>query len=196
VALPSPTVAGGMSLVEALGERRSVREFADAPLTLAEVSQLLWAAQGQTSDSGGRTAPSAGGLYPLEVTLVAGEVDGLAPGTYRYLPATGELLPQRDGDLRAELSAAALGQEPIAVAPASIVISGVYGRTTPKYGDRGIRFVDMEAGHAAQNVALMATAMGLGMVTIGALTEDDGRDVLGLPDDETPLYVLPLGRPG
>ena len=183
-----------MSVEEALSRRRSVREYSGGALQVGEVSQLLWAAQGVTSASGGRTAPSAGGLHPLEVLLVVGEVGGLAPGVYRYLPAEHALARSVDGDVRVQLADAALGQDPVRTAVASIVIAGVYSRTTGKYGDRGVRFVDMEAGHAAQNVCLQAAASGLGTVTIGALTEDRARAVLGLSAHETPLYVLPVGR--
>ena len=193
-ALPAPRTVGSMSVEEALSRRRSVREYSRGPLRLAEASQLLWAAQGVTSAAGGRTAPSAGALYPLEVLLVVGEVEGLAPGVYRYQPARHAVTLAVEGDVRSQLADAALGQDPVRVAPASLVIAGVYSRTTGKYGDRGVRFVDMEAGHAAQNVCLQAVASGVGTVTIGALTEDRARDVLGLSVDETPLYVLPVGR--
>lgn len=195
MALPAPMTDGPMSVAEALSLRRSVREYAPGPLSLAEVSQLLWAAQGVNRPSGGRTTPSAGALYPLEVLLVAGDVDGLPPGVHRYDPERHALAPTLEGDLRGQLAGAALDQEPVRTAPVSLVIVGVYARTTEKYGDRGIRFVDMEAGHAAQNVALQAVAAGLGTVTIGALTEDTMQQVLGLAADEIPLYVLPVGRP-
>jgi SagB-type dehydrogenase family enzyme len=196
VELPSPALAGTMSVEEALQLRRSVRTFASTPLTLAEVSQLLWSAQGRTSDSGGRTVPSAGALYPLEVLLVAGNVEGLAAGVYRYDPDSHGLAQVSAGDRREELADASLGQEPIRTSPASLVITGVYARTTGKYGDRGVQFVHMEAGHAAQNVYLQATASGLGTVSIGAITAAEGQATLDLPEDEIPLYVLPAGRVG
>ncbi len=195
VALPAPRTDGTMSVEAALAQRRSVRDYDGEPLALADVSQLLWAAQGVTSASGGRTAPSAGALYPLEVFLVAGAVSGLAPGVYHYLPASHALAPGRPGDLRAELARAAVGQAAVASGSASIVITGVLARTSAKYGERAERYVHMEAGHAAQNVYLQATALELGTVSMGAMADDEVRITLGLAPEFRPLYVLPVGRP-
>lgn len=194
VALPQPQVDGDMAVERALSLRRSTRDFAGDPLELGDVGQLLWAAQGVTSASGGRTAPSAGGLHPLEVYLVAGAVAGLPPGMYRYRPGAGDLQLLGRGDLRADLAEAALGQAAITAAPASLVLAARPERTAAKYGDRADRFVALEAGHAAQNVYLQAAARGLGTVSIGSFGDDAVRSVLGLPDREVPMYVMPVGR--
>jgi SagB-type dehydrogenase family enzyme len=187
--LESPT-----SLEEALLKRRSVRSYRENPLTLAEAGQLLWAAQGITGAGGLRTAPSAGALYPLEILLVAGEVEGILPGVYRYHPPDHTLTRIREGDLRKDLSAAALGQAAVEMAPAVLAITAVYGRTTGKYGERGIRYVHMEAGHCAENVQLQAVSLDLGTVTIGAFDDRRVGEVLGLDPEETPLYLIPVGR--
>jgi len=192
--LPEPRLKSGVSLEEALFKRRSVREYANLPLSLEEVSQLLWSAQGITAAWGGRTAPSAGGLYPLEVYLVAGDVKNLAPALYRYKPVGHELLKVKDGDVRQELARAALGQPWVKEAAINIVIAAVYERTTRKYGDRGIRYVHMEAGHAAQNIYLQATTHDLGVVTVGAFNDEQVKEILGMPANEVPLYVIPVGR--
>lgn len=194
VDLPQPRLEGNTSLEEALQKRRSVREYAGAPLTLDEVSQLLWAAQGITSESGGRTAPSAGALYPLEVYLAAGDVEGLPTGVYRYDPAPHQLVKVKGGDVRTELCEVSLGQEAVRNGAIDIVIAAVYERTEVKYSDRAVRYVHMEAGHAGQNVYLQAAALELGAVTIGAFSDDAVAQVLGLRDDEAPLYVIPVGR--
>jgi SagB-type dehydrogenase family enzyme len=194
VDLPEPRLAGDVSLEEALQMRRSVREYAGAPLTLEEVSQLLWAAQGITSDWGGRTAPSAGALYPLEVYLVAGSVADLEPGVFRYDPASHQLLKVKEGDVRAALCDVSLGQEAVRNGAIDIVIAAVYERAEVKYGDRAERYVHMEAGHAAQNIYLQATSLELGAVTIGAFSDDAVARVLDLRDGEAPLYVIPVGR--
>jgi SagB-type dehydrogenase family enzyme len=194
VDLPQPRLEGDISLEETLRMRRSVREYAGAPLTLEEVSQLLWAAQGITSESGGRTAPSAGALYPLEVYLAAGDVEGLPAGVYRYDPAPHQLVKVKGGDVRTELCDVSLGQEAVRNGAIDIVIAAVYERTEVKYGDRAVRYVQMEAGHAGQNVCLQAAALELGAVTIGAFSDDAVAQVLGLRDDEAPLYVIPVGR--
>ncbi len=192
--LPEPRLKSEVSLEETLLHRSSVREYANVPLTIEDISQLLWAAQGITTEWGGRTAPSAGALYPLEVYLVVGNVENLAPGVYKYKPERHELVKVKDGDVRRELTKAALGQTWIKEGAIDIVIAAVYERTTKKYGDRGVRYVHMEAGHAAQNIYLQAVALNLSMVTVGAFYDDHVKDIMGMPEDEVPLYVIPVGR--
>ena len=194
VALPEVRLTGNVSLEETLLNRRSVRQYTGEALTLEEVSQLLWAAQGITSECGGRTAPSAGALYPLEVYLVAGNVESLAPGIYKYINDGHELAIVSDEDVREELADAAPDKTTVLAGAIDIVISAVYERTTSKYGDRGVRYVHMEAGHAAQNIYLQATALGLGTVTIGAFADELVKDVLSMPGEEAPLYIIPVGR--
>ncbi|MFH1141633.1 MAG: SagB/ThcOx family dehydrogenase [Chloroflexota bacterium] len=194
ISLPQPNFRGQVSLGEALLKRRSVREYADRPLTLEEVSQLLWAAQGLTADWGGRTAPSAGALYPLELYLVAGSISGLPPGVYRYMPQEHSLFKAADGDPRASLAQATLDQAWVKEAAADIVVAAVYERTTRKYGEKGIQYVHIEAGHAAQNLLLQATAMGLGAVPVVAFYDEQVVSILGLPENTRPLYILPVGR--
>ncbi len=194
--LPAPRLRGPLSVEEALLTRRSVRDFRAGPITLEETAQLLWAAQGFTAAAplDRRAAPSAGALYPLEVTLVAGEVKGLAPGVYRYRPGRHALQAVGDGDLRAELAAAALGQSWIAGAACVLVLAAVYRRTTRKYGPRGERYVHIEVGHVGQNVYLQARALGLGTTMVGAFRDGAVRRMLHLAADEAPLAILPIGR--
>jgi SagB-type dehydrogenase family enzyme len=194
IALPEPSYDSDTSVEKALLGRRSVRDYSGKPVTLPQLGQLLWAAQGITDPSGKRTAPSAGALYPLEVYAVAGNVEGLAPGIYRYRPGTHDLAKVLDGDRREALSGAALSQPSISQGALDIVITAVYERTTVKYGDRGVRYVHIEAGHAAENICLEAVALKLGTVTIGAFEDDKVKNVLKCPDDEAPLYILPVGN--
>jgi len=196
IKLPEPRYDSEISIEQSLLERRSIRSYTGQPLTLQEISQLLWAAQGLTDPRGFRTAPSAGGLYPLELYIVAGDVEGLAAGVYRYQPDGHQLVKAGDGDKRAELAEAALGQEWVEEGAVSIVFTAVYERTTGKYGDRGIRYVHMEAGHAAQNLCLQATALGLGAVTVGAFHDGEVSQLLNLPAEEEPLYIIPVGIRG
>ena len=193
--LPEPNLGADKTLRDALRERRSVRSFTDRPLSLHEAAQLVWAAQGISSDRGLRTAPSAGALYPLELHLVAGRVEGLSPGIYRYDPKRHALQAESDGDRRAAIAEAALNQEWIVQAPAIVVIAAVERRTTPKYGRRGVRYVHIEAGHAGQNLLLQAVALGLGGTTVGAFDDDELAATLQLPSGERPLLVLPVGQP-
>jgi len=167
-----------------------VREFSSTPLTLEETSQLLWAAQGLTHPAGYRTAPSAGALYPLEVYVV------LPEGVYHYDPDGHRLDLHLSGDACPALYAAALRQDPIMDAPAVFVIAAVYERTAVKYGkERSPRYVHLEAGHAAQNLLLQAVALDLGAVPIGAFYDDEVKKVLALPQDQQPLYLIPVGHP-
>ena len=192
--LPEPQYDSDVSIEQSLLNRRSIRSYSGQSLTLQELSQLLWAAQGITDPGGFRAAPSAGGLYPLELYLVAGDVTDLTAGVYRYQPDGHQLVKTLDGDKRAELAEAALGQEWVKEGAVSIVFTAVYERTTVKYGDRGVRYVHMEAGHAAQNLCLQATTMELGAVTVGAFHDEQVSQLLNLPTDERPLYVIPIGR--
>jgi len=199
IRLPSPTTLGTMSVEEAISRRRSKREYLDRPLEAAQLAQLLWASQGITEPRWGlRSAPSAGGTYPLEVYVVVGErgVKGLGAGIYRYKPQDHAIVLVASGDFRSELSAASLNQPWVAKAPIVIVVAAVYERTTRVYGSRGVRYVDMEAGHVGQNIYLIATGMGLGAVVVGAFHDEQVQQVLRLPKDQAPLYVVPVGYPG
>ncbi len=193
IRLPQPRLDGTTSVEAALAARRSLRSFADKPVTLEELSQLLWAAQGITHPRGFRTAPSAGGLYPLELFVVAGSVAALPAGTYRYEPDGHLLVRIAEGDQRPDLANAALGQSSIRKAPLVIAIVADYGKTTIKYGERGVRYVHLEAGHAAQNICLQAVALGLGSVMIGAFSDRDVVNLLRIAGQQ-PLYLIPLGR--
>jgi len=194
IALPEPRHDGPVSVERALLARRSVRKFSTSPLLPAELSQLLWSAQGISSPRGYRTAPSAGALYPLEVYALTGSVENLPAGIYRYIPATHALARTAAGDLREAVCRAALHQSSIAKAPVVLLFCSVHARLTGKYGERGMGYIYMEIGHAAQNVCLQAVALGLGTVVIGAFHDDDVKAIAGLARDEHPMYIVPIGR--
>jgi SagB-type dehydrogenase family enzyme len=194
ISLPAPTLTGDVSVETALQKRRSIRSYTQEPPTLEDIAQLLWAAQGVTSHNGFRTAPSAGALYPLEVYIVSGNISGLEEGIYRYLSHQHELTLVHSGDHRRQLAAAALGQACVREAPATIIFTGISSRITGKYGQRGIQYMMMEAGHAAQNVCLQAVTRQIGVVPVGAFKEDQVRKILQLDNTELPLYLIPLGK--
>lgn len=197
IELPAPRERGAMPVEEALRRRRSVRVFKKGPaLTRDEVSALLFAAQGITHARGLRTAPSAGALYPLEVFLAAGAVEGLPPGVFRYVPYTHTLVPTVQGDRRAELARAALNQTWLAQAQVLVVFCAVFARVTGRYGRRGSLYVPIEAGCASENLSLAAVALSLGSTVVGAFDDDRVRSALGAAADEDPLIVQPVGRPG
>lgn len=188
--LPPPRPAGTLSLEEALALRRSVRSFTAEALTLTEIGQLLWAAQGRTDDAGYRTAPSAGALYPLEVDIAT------ADGVARYLPDEHSVVPRAAEDARPALRKAALDQAAVGEAPLVVVVIGVVKRTAARYrAERAERYVALEAGHAAQNVLLEAVSLELGAVPIGAFDDAAVRRVLALAEGEAPLYLIPVGHP-
>lgn len=188
IPLPQPQPTRSLSLTDALARRHSVREFEPVAPTVPQISQLLWAAQGITRSWGGRTAPSAGALYPLDVYAVTRRT------LWHYLPE-GHRAEQWDAPvtLAAELRGAALGQAAVSAAPLLIVIAGTTRRSSGKYGARASRYVMLEAGHCAQNVLLEAMALGLGAVPIGAFSDEEVRRRLGLLDEVTPYYLMPVG---
>lgn len=188
--LPPPSRSAGASLAEALAERRSTRSFADQTLTMSQIGQLCWAAQGITSPQGYRTAPSAGALYPLELYVAT------QAGLFRYEPGSHALAVRSNQDRRQALYEAALKQDPVRQAPAVFVVTAVYVRTVTKYGaERSPRYVHLEAGHATQNLLLQAVALELGAVPIGAFHDQKVQEALGLPADREPLYLIPVGHP-
>ncbi len=193
IILPQPITKGKVSLEEAISKRRSQREFQRKDLSLEQIGQLLWAAQGITVNRGSfnfRAAPSAGALYPLE--LYALTKDGL----YHYISEGHKLENLSDKDLRGGLTDAVLGQRSVASGALDIVICAVYERVTSKYGQRGVRYVHIEAGHAAQNIHLQAVVLDLGSVPIGAFNDDAVKKCLSLPAACEPLYIISIGYSG
>lgn len=181
--------SGSLALNEAIERRRSVRSFADEQLAMAKIKKLAWSAQGVTSEQGYRACPSAGALYPLELYVAT------TSGLYHYQPQKNELKRMSGKDLRRELARACLGQMPIARAGAVFIFTAVFERTSRKYGKRAERYVYMEAGHCAQNVLLEAVALGLAAYPVGAFVDSRVSQVLGLPENHEPVYVIPVGHP-
>ena len=194
IKLPEPAYDGKISVEAALKARKSIRSYSAEPLLLDDVSQLLWAVQGISRKNRMRTAPSAGALYPLEVYLVAGHVQGLQAGIYRYLPHGHELELVESGDRRRELAISALHQNCIEKGAIDLVLAGVYERTSVKYGSRAKRYVHMEIGHAAQNIYLQAVGLDLGTVVVGAFDDEKVQRTLSMGKNELPLCIMPVGK--
>lgn len=196
IMLPTPSYAGKISVEEAIKQRRTIRSFRSSSLTLSQLSQLLWAAQGITDQREGlRSAPSAGALYPLDVYAVVGEncVEGLAGAVYRYRPREHALERSAEGDRRTKVARAALRQSWIAEAPLILVITAEYRRITRKYGERGKGYAKTEAGHVGQNIFLQAEALGLGAGIVGAFDDGEMSRAMGAPTGHEPLSVMPVG---
>ena len=191
--LPTPTTTGTITVEEAIASRRSRRRFYDRQLTAQQLSQILWAAYGITSPYGLRTAPSAGAIYPLEIYVAIGNVDGLAPGIYRYIVYDHTLERVVSGDVRSALADAAVGQRSVNDAPITILYSANFDSMLPRYGERGVMYTHIEVGHSAQNVYLQAEALGLGTVAVGAFIDELVSELFLLPYGVTPLYLMPVG---
>jgi SagB-type dehydrogenase family enzyme len=186
IALPAPARSGGMTLNQALATRRSIRDYQSTRLTMAEISQLLWSAQGITGDKGQRTAPSAHAQYFLRVYVAQPD------GFYEYIPASHSLQQLSAKDVRAALST----QDTVKKAPTVFLIAGEYQRAA-KLTEKSVsqKLVNLEAGHAAQNFLLQATALQLGAVSIGGVDAKQTAAAAALPEDITPIYLLPVGHP-
>lgn len=187
IKLPEPALKSTFSVEQAIKDRRSVRNYSDRPISTEQISQLLWAAQGITDERGLRAAPSAGAIYPLEVYII--KKDGL----FHYNAHGHSLDVILDEDLRSKLALASWGQSSVAQASVNFVICAVYNRIKPKYKDRAVRYTNIEAGHAAQNIHLQAVALGLGSVPIGAFEDSAVAALLGVSEEETPIYIIPVG---
>ena len=187
LSLPEPHLEGSVSLETALARRRSCREYAESPLALPAIGQLLWSAQGITHPSGLRAAPSAGARYPLRVRYYC------RCGGFLYLPAGHQLRKITGQDLRPQLAQAAYGQEYVEHCGGVLLFTALFGRTTSRYGERGKRYVFLDLGHAAQNVHLQAVTLGLDSVAIGSFDDDLVGRICELPPEEDPLYLIPVG---
>lgn len=192
IQLPSPETKGKISVEEALAKRRSIRSYQSTPLSIKELGQLLWSAQGITANWGGRTTPSAGATYPLEIYVAAGNVEGLEPGLYHYIPSSHKLEMVSKGDIRDKLCTACFGQQSVRRAPATIIIAADFSRTKKRYSERGTMYVHIEVGHAGENIYLQAESLGLGTVAIGAFSDELLKDLLKIKEE--PLYVMPAGK--
>ncbi len=186
--LPKPDLKGTVPLEQAITMRRSRRDFLRQSLTLEQTGQLLWAAQGKAMMGRFRNVPSAGATYPLEVFAVTEE------GLFHYLPNQHSFEKLADHDIREQLSLAAWGQKFVEAAPLTIIFAAEFSRTTSRYGQRGVRYAYMEAGHAAQNVHLQAEALGLGSVAVGAFDDVAVSKVLSLPVNLEPVYMVAIGQ--
>lgn len=197
IPLPEPELTAELSVETALERRRSRRSFRKQKLPLGQLSRLLWVAQGVTGRDGRkRTTPSAGATYPLVVFTAVGResVEEINAGVYRYEPRCHEIDPVLEGDVRNDLAAAARGQAFLAAAPVTILVAVDYAHTTSRYGERGRRYVHMEAGHLGQNIYLEAESLGLGTVAVGAFRDAAVAKVFGLGGGMDPLYLFPVGK--
>ena len=201
--LPVPKFSSNIMVEEAISWRRSIREYKDEPISIESLSSILWASQGINEfNYSFRTIPSAGATYPLEVYAIIAEKgvlikesDYLVEGSYKYDGKMHSIELVKEGDFSEELAKASLNQNWIKEAPINIVVCALYERTERRYGDRGQRYVHMEDGHVSQNIYLMAAALYLGTVAVGAFYDEQVRNVIKAEIKEKPLYIMPIGIP-
>ena len=197
--LPNAQTDGTVSLEKTIKVRRTIRSFTSQQLTLEQVTQLLWATYGITEEKGfKRAAASGGACYPMDLYAVVGEdgVKGMDAGLYHYEPMGHSVSLVSEGDLREALARASLGQMWMATPPLSLVICAEYDRITSRYGDRGVRYAIIEAGHMGQNIFLQAEALGLGAGIVGAFQDEVVIQVMGTPPSHEPLLIMPVGYKG
>ena len=194
---------GEVSVEYVLAHRRSQRHLTGQAISVEQLGQLVWSAYGVTSPQpykpltrgGFRTAPSAGGLYPLEIDVIIGNVDGVEPGVYRYVSEEHKIVRRIDKDIRKEICEAAFGQAFVREAPVTIVYSGIYGRTTKKYGARGLcRYIWIDLGHSAENLCLQVESLNLGTCMVGAFDDDQVSKLMQYPEEELPMYMAAIGH--
>jgi len=199
IKLDNPKLEGGMSLWEAIQTRLSIRNYRNIPLEKKHLSQLLWATQGisrEAMDFEFRTAPSAGALYPVETYLVLNNVDGIEQGVYHYDVKNHKLDLLKKGDFRMDVAQAALDQDMAYSANAVFVWTALFERSKWKYKQRAYRYVYLDAGHIAENLALAAVALGLGTCQIGALYDDEVNQLIDIDgEEESILYMSTVGHP-
>mgnify|MGYP001114764929 CR=1 FL=1 len=192
---PNPPV----SLDQALNDRKSIRNYRPEPITLEQLSYLLWASSGiqrleQAHEF--RTAPSAGALYPIETYVIANELRDVEAGAYHYGIHAHELEQIRAGDFRERIAAAALGQGMCAAAGAVFVWTAIFARSKWKYAQRAYRYVYLDAGHIAENLALAAVSLGLGTCQVGALFDDEVNKLIEVDGTaESVIYMSVVGVP-
>jgi len=198
--LTPPALEGGKSLWEAISKRRSFREFSNRPLSLSELSQLVWATQGVTARAWGhefRAAPSAGALYPIETYILVNRVEGISAGVYHYEVKGAQLDLLKGGNLGPSLSRAGLGQELLETAAAVFVWTAVVERSKWKYRERGYRYIYMDVGHIGQNLYLAASALNLGCCTVGAFFDEEVDAIVGVNGrEEISVYMGAVGKTG
>jgi SagB-type dehydrogenase family enzyme len=199
VKLPFPEQVKTLSFDETVRKRRSIRNFSGKPLSLEQLGYLLWSSTGIKRVEGGyafRNAPSAGALYPIETYLFAKNIEGLEMGLYHYNIKSHMLEALDIGDLSISLAHACLDQDMLASAQAVFIWSGVFVRSKWKYKQRAYRYVYLDCGHIAQNLALSATALGLGSCQVGAFYDDEINNILGLDgNEESAIYLSVVGYP-
>ena len=202
---PANFHTGDLSVRQAIASRRSTRDFTEAPLSLEELSYLLWATQGvtgeQRDESGAvterfRAAPSGGARYPLETYLALKRVNGIAPGFYRYLPGDHQLvLLHEDAGVSAGVQAACYGTPTVGDAAAVFIWSAVPYRTEWKYAYLAHRMIAMEAGHVCENLYLAAESCGTGVCAALSYDQTQLDRLLGLDgQEEFALYVACVGK--
>lgn len=197
--LPKPQTDSSKTLDEVLSKRKSIRSFQQKPLSTSHLSYLLWASTGVQRKEHGyefRTAPSAGALYPIETYLVINNVESIKQGVYHYNIKHHYLEELRTGDFRSEITTAALNQHMCSTASVVFIWTALFNRSKCKYGQRSYRYIYLDAGHIAENLALAATNLNLGSCHIAALFDEDINNIIEVDGTkESTIYLTVVGHP-
>lgn len=193
ITLPVPDFEGKI-LEKTILERRSIREYSEEELSLYELSMILWAGNGITDERGLRSAPSAGGLYPIDMYIVPNRVENASCGLYKYIPGSHEIVLVEEGEFAEQMYQLSYEQEHVRNAAVVVVLVAVPERTTVKYGEEGKGYVFMEAGHIAENMLLEAVSLGLGAVPVGGFEKENMDDLFGLEENEDSIYMVLVGK--
>jgi len=195
-------IVKGITLAQAMAERRTQREFSQQAVSLNIVQRLLWAAYGVSEDAGKRTSPSAHALHPLRLYTCVGRIEGVEPGVYAIAPNARDMNLHIDHDVRADLERVALEDQPwignaagIITICADMVAATSAFADQPPYGTRGQRYVHIEAGAAAQNIYLQTAAEGLACVLVAGIQDEATAGVLNLAAPVAPVLHMCFGWP-
>ena len=199
IELPAFEAVQPISLDKTLRQRKSVRDYQDRSISKGQLAYLLWASTGIQRVEDGyefRTAPSAGALYPIETYVLVNKVEALEPGVYHYAIRLHQLELLKQHDLRRQIASAALGQTMCATAAAVFIWTVIFERCKWKYGQRAYRYIYLDAGHIAENLALAAVSLNLGSCEIGALYDDHVNAIIGIDGiEESTICMAAIGAP-
>lgn len=198
IKLPEPERRGGTPIWDCLRERRSIRDYKNLPVSLKELSQILWGSYGVTAREWGyhlKTAPSAGALYPIEIYVASFNVDGLKKGIYHFNPKEMTLRGIFEGDFSREITHACLSQDFILSSAFTLILTAIPSRTIGRYRERGVRYILMDLGCIIQNIYLSLTALKMGGCVIGAFSDSAMNKIMNLnPEKELVLALFSAGK--
>lgn len=198
IKLDKPSNLSKTTLNDVLKKRKSIRDFSKESISKEQLSYLLWASTGIQREEQGfefRTAPSAGALYPIETYLVVNNVEDISKGVYHYSIKEHTLEQLKSGDFGLKIAEAALEQEMCTEAAVVFIWTAIFARSKCKYGQRAYRYIYLDAGHMAENLALASVSLDLGSCQIAALFDDEVNKIIDVDGvKESVIYMSVVGK--